>query len=160
PPVHTGGLLRPQSQPPLGRRHRNTEGAPTNGRDPAYPARFLARRSAIRPRPRGARDRRWARRVVRRRRLYRAAALGLVADGLGSRLIGARRSRVSLRAACQWWHSRLARQAAPQLRALQRARQRRAPPARPADARNRSQQHPRSALGDAPAGDAAITPGG
>ena len=88
----------------------------------AHPARFLARRRSLRPGPRRPRDRLRARGVVWRGRLYRAAAIGLVADGLGSRLIGARWSGVGLRAACQRRHARVARPAAPQFRALQRAR--------------------------------------
>ena len=91
----------------------------------------------------------------RRRRLYGIAALGLAADGVGSRLVGARRPRIRLRIARQRRHSGVARPAAPQFRALQRARERRSRPARHADARDRPRQPSRCALGAAPDRDAA-----
>ena len=55
---------------------------------------------------------------VRRRRLHRAAALGPAADGVGPRLVGARRPRIRLRIARQRRHPGLARPAAAQFRAL------------------------------------------
>ena len=88
--VHPGRLLLPQSRPSRRRGHRALQGPPADVRDPADPARLLARRRPDRPRSRGARDGGGAREIVRRRRLHRAAARGATATRLGPCLVGAR----------------------------------------------------------------------
>ena len=93
-------------------------------------------------RSRRAGDCRRAGRIVQRRRLYRVAAFRAVADGVGPCVVGARRARVRVRAACQWRHPRMARPAAARLRGLQRTRQWRAAPTQRGDAGDRPQPHP------------------
>jgi len=91
PAIHFGGLLRPQSHPSDAGRHRAVAGAPAHGRDPAHPARLIAGRRTLRPRSRGSRNGRRAGGIIWRRRVYRNPAFGLIADGLGPRVVGPRR---------------------------------------------------------------------
>ena len=118
PAVHRNGLLRSQPRPPCGRRHRDIEGAAAHGRDPAHRARLVAGGLPVGQGSRRARGRRRLSGFFRRRRLYGIAALGLAADGVGPRLVGARRPRIRLRIARQRRHPGVARPAAPQFRAL------------------------------------------
>ena len=84
--------------------------------------------------------------------LQRAA---LLADGMGSRVIGAGRTRVSVRAARQRRHAGLARPHPPQLRSLQRAGQRGAAADLGADAGDRSDFAARDGVRAAASGHAA-----
>ena len=119
-------LLCPRRRPHRGGQHRHAEGAAAHGRDPEDPARLVARRRAGGHGPGGARGRGGARGVVRRRRVHGAAARGPAPACRRPRRLGPGRPRVRIRATRQRRAPRLARAAAPLLRQLQRAGQRRA----------------------------------
>src|SRR6185436_2482784 len=95
---------------------------------------------------------------VRGRRLHRDAARGAAAAGCRSRHLGARRTRVRLRAPRQRRPPRLARSPPPLLRPLQRPRQRRAEKRPPRHAINRPGRLPRHPLGPPTARHATSTP--
>ena len=99
-----------------------------------------------------------ARGIVRRRRVHGAAARGAAAARRRPRRLGPGRPRVGLRAARQRRHPRLARAAAPRLRPLQRARQRRAARAQPRHAGDRPGEPARHADAAAPTRHAADRP--
>ena len=92
---------------------------PAHERDHAHRAWFVAGGRADGSRPCRARGCRGIGGVVRWRRLHRAATRGAAADGVGSRVVGARCARVGVRVARQWRHPGLARTHPPQLRSLQ-----------------------------------------
>ena len=58
PRARRGRQLHPRPRPRRRGQHRHAEGAAAHGRDPADPARLVARRRAVRQGPGGARDRR------------------------------------------------------------------------------------------------------
>ncbi len=90
--------------------------------------------------------------IVWRRRLHRIAADGVIADGLGPCVLGARWARVGVRTARERRGPGMARPASPQFRKLQRSREPRRRLARHGDARDRPRSHPRGTVGAAPHG--------
>src|SRR5262245_20027339 len=98
---HARGLLHPGTDPCRRGQLGDAEGAPAHHGNVAHPSRVVARRRSLRQGPRGSRGRGRAGGVVWRRRVHGAPALGLAADGRGSRRLGPGRPRVHVRATRQ-----------------------------------------------------------
>ena len=118
-PVFTPeGILCAEPHASLRRQHCDAQGSAAHGRDPAGTAWLLAGGCAVGsgPRQSGACSR--ARGVLRRRWLHGPATIGPAANGMGSCRVGARPSRVCLRAAFKWRRSELASSPSAQLQSL------------------------------------------